>query len=128
MPPVFVIATGAAGNAAEDVEDARVQARCVGDTAGAAAVHDLFFDTIYGFLAEQSEAWLERHTRAWKPWRTDGRGTEVFRTPDLPSAAFAPLRIDGRYTLLFLGLCYRFPGTEDDWWKSVIEPRLALYS
>lgn len=127
MPPELVIATGPAGNAAEDVEDAYRQAWRANDAAGAAAVHDLFFDTILGNLAERSAARLERDARSWKPWRTDSRGIEVFRTWDLPDVAFALLEVDGRYTLLVLGFCYRFPGTENDWWVSVIEPRLALY-
>lgn len=132
-------ATGAAGNAAVDLKAALDLARDHGEGRAAEALLDLVFGYLPDRLGALSAAQLERHLGQLQVWRREA-GCAVFRTVDEPALAYCALRFgsaasgagagqggDAGVNIVVLGVFYRYPGTEEEWWQAVVRPRLRLY-
>ena len=86
----------------------------------------LWIETFESDVAAWSDGRAERSFGAAAAWRTEG-ACRVLRTPDLPTLAFALASKAGRTTVVLLGGCCDFAGSEEGWWTNVIRPRvLAL--
>ncbi len=117
------------GVAAEDLRSALDQAQRARGAQGRQD-HALLLDLLTKYLQEDlwcmPEEELMRYWRTRQVWRREG-GVHIVKTPDEPCVAFTLIQRDDDVVLLVLGFAYRYPTTEDAWWKDVLLPRLRHF-
>lgn len=125
MPISVKFATGSAGHALKDLADALAETVKAGDNESGDWLIELLHRHFRERLAGKSPAQLVAHLASLQVWRSDPG--PVFKTADLPCAAYAAIEWGGELTILVLGFCYRYPISEQMWWTEVIRPRLRIH-
>lgn len=123
MPTSIRFAEGPPGNAAVDFDDAWKLARSRRDRQAETDLRDLMFGYLNDKLRRLSPAKLLAYLGERQVWRDDGV-RDVYKTPGEPCVAFTSFDFGVGPELVVLGVCYQYPGSEQDWWNAVIEPRL----
>lgn len=120
MPIEIEYADAPAGNALKDFNGC-----CeVADEAQMQALFRLLYDFVEEQLATKTPKALVKFHKSREPsWRVE-QGCGVYKTPDSPRLAYALIQRDNVPTILVLGFCLDYPGSEASWWTDVIRPRL----
>jgi hypothetical protein len=119
-------ASGSAGNAALDLKTALDAAETARDSVGHDWLQTLMFEYLAEKLAKLSPRKLAARLATLQIWRQEGLHP-VFKSVGEPALAFTVLEFDDGLKLVALGFCYRYPGSEEAWWRTVIQPRLRMY-
>jgi hypothetical protein len=108
-----------------DVNEAHKRAGELGDRDGQEAILRLWLEHFNDYLGNMPARKLLEYVETRPVWRRH-EDRKVIKNPDEPAMAYtAQVNAAGDVTLILLGICYRFTnGSEEDWWRNVILPRL----
>jgi hypothetical protein len=126
LPVDIKFASGPFGNALVDLDGALRLAERAGDAKAVAHLRRLLRVYFWETLRAKSYPQLEAFLATLQVWRTEGEAS-VFKTVDEPCMAFTALAFDEGLYVVVLGACYRYPNSQDAWWRDVIRPRLRVY-
>jgi hypothetical protein len=89
----------------------------------------LLFEHVNEQLRRKSPDKLAAYLGGLRPWRVLERASQqplaVYKTADQPCLAYTAFAQGADVVLLVLGVCRRYPSSEESWWTDVIRPRLV---
>jgi hypothetical protein len=108
-----------------DIDEAHKLACQMNDREGKAALLRLWLEHFNDYLGNMPAASLLDYLETRPIWRRYGEWNVIIN-PDEPCIAYTSQRnAAGDITLTLLGICYRYPnGSSDEWWNTVIQPRV----
>jgi hypothetical protein len=108
-----------------DVNNAHEEPQRASDPDGMRALTRLWLEYFDKFLGTMPVAALIEYLQGRQCWRQYEEWV-VLKTTGEPCIVYAAQNTNPNgVTLVALGACYRYPnGTEDEWWNTIILPRL----
>jgi hypothetical protein len=108
-----------------DVDEAHKRAGQLNDREGQTALLHLWLEHFDKYLGNMAAPNLLEYLETRQIWRCFEEW-RVIKNPGEPCIAYTSQQnAAGDITLILLGICYRYPnGSEDQWWETVILPRV----